>query len=133
MGKMVDAIRAYAREKYVVPARNLKQARFTIRSGEVVQALKLHTRVANVCNALRGKAFQNENRLKLVDYTGPKSGQSTTMVYTYQFDDAPDSAPGLDPWTELRGALKRAFAESGGGENYLRNERENFYVSQENS
>ena len=133
MARMVDGIRAYARDKYVVPARNLKQGRFSIRSGEIVQALKLHNRVANVCNALRGKAFQDENRLKLVNQTGPKSGQSTTMVYTYQFDDAPDELPDLDPWTELRGALKHVFAELGGGESYLRGERESFYASKENS
>ena len=134
MPKTADDIRSYVREKYVAPARNLKQGRFSIRAGEVVQALKLYTRVPAVCSALRGKAFQSQNRVKLVDQTGPKSGQSTTVVYTYEFDDAPDSSQaGFDPWTELRGALKRVFAESGGGENYLRNERENFYASQENS
>jgi len=32
-----------------------------------------------------------------------------------------------EAWNRLRGALKDAFAELGGGENYLRNERANFY------
>src|SRR5882724_6603823 len=134
MAKIADSIRAYARDKYVMPARNLKQWQFSIRTGEVVQALKLHARVPAVCSALRGKAFQDQNHLKLIDHTGPKSGLSTTVVYTYQFDDAPDSSQACpDPWNELRGTLKRVFAESGGGESYLRGERENFYADKENS
>jgi hypothetical protein len=37
------------------------------------------------------------------------------------------SMPQPDPWTLLRGALKETFERLGGGEAYLRNERDNFY------
>ena len=37
-----------------------------------------------------------------------------------------------DAWERLRGALKDVYAELGGGEAYLRNERENFYSQKEN-
>jgi hypothetical protein len=40
-------------------------------------------------------------------------------------------APKEDPWTRLRGALKDVFAELGGGEQYLRAEREHFYLSRQ--
>jgi hypothetical protein len=134
MAKMADEIRTYGRKKYVLPARNQKLRRFSIRAGDVVRDLKLYGRVPAVCSALGRGAFLKQNGLKLVESTGPSSGQSTTVTYTYEFADSPDSAePSSDAWTELRGALKRVFAELGGGESYLRGERENFYADKERS
>jgi hypothetical protein len=40
--------------------------------------------------------------------------------------------PKEDPWIRLRGALQNVFAELGGGEAYLRKERDNFYPPTEN-
>lgn len=129
-----DKIRSHGREKYVLPARSRKLLRFSIRAGDVVKELGLHGRVNSACSALKSRVFLEQNRLRLVDRTGPSSGQSTTVTYTYEFLDAENTPPSsVDPWTELRGALKRVFAELGGGETYLRNERENFYDSQKNS
>lgn len=134
MAKMADDIRTYVRKKYVVPARNQKLPRFSIRAGDVVRDLKLYGRVPAVCSALGRSVFLKQNGLKLVESTGPSSGQSTTVTYTYEFVSAPDSsAPSADAWTELRGSLRRVFAELGGGEAYLRGERENFYSDKENS
>ena len=133
MLKMADAIRAYSRKKYVVPARNQKLRRFSIRAGDVVRDLKLYGRVPAVCSALGRSLFLKQNGLKLVESTGPGSGQSTTVTYTYEFVDSTDSAaPSTDAWSELRGSLKRIFAELGGGEAYLRRERENFYADKDN-
>jgi hypothetical protein len=39
--------------------------------------------------------------------------------------------PSQDAWTKLRGALKDVFAGFGGGEAYLRREREGFYTDKE--
>jgi hypothetical protein len=73
-----------------------------------------------------------DNGLRLVESTGPKSGQSTTVTYTYEFVDA--EAVGKDKeedaWAKLRGAMKDILQKYGGGEAYLRQERENFYPSQ---
>jgi hypothetical protein len=94
----------------------------------------LYGRVPAVCSALGRSVFLKQNGLKLVESTGPSSGQSTTVTYTYEFVDSPDSAaPSTDAWTELRGALKNVFAGLGGGEVYLRGERENFYADKENT
>jgi hypothetical protein len=134
MAKTADSIRTYGRDKYVVPARNRHLRRFSIRTGDVVRELSLLGRVPAVCSALRSRAFLEQNGLRLLERTGPPSGQSTTVTYTYEFVEEQDSSPpSLDPWTELRGALKRVFAEFGGGESYLRGERENFYAGKENS
>jgi hypothetical protein len=134
MARTADNIRTYGREKYVVPARKRQLDRFSIRAGDVVRDLKLLGRVPAVCSALKSRAFLEQNRLRIVERTGPSSGQSTTVIYTYEFVDAVNSAQASsDPWTELRGALKNVFAGFGGGEAYLRGERESFYADKENS
>lgn len=123
-----DRVREYAKEKYVLPARQKKQRRFSIRVGDVVRELKMNRAVPAVCSALKTNEFRQNNDLQLVGTSGPKSGLSTTVVYTYEFVGAKQSCPQPeDSWTRLRGALKDVFKELGGGEAYLRAERSNFY------
>ncbi len=127
-----DKIRVHAREKYVVPARNRKELRFSIRAGDVVRELGMSGRTPAVCSALKGRKFWQGNNLRLLEVSGPKSGLSTTVVCTYEFADTKASSlQREDPWIRLRGALKDIFAELGGGEAYLRAERENFYPPKE--
>jgi hypothetical protein len=130
--KHADRIRFFGKEKYVLPARQRKEKRFSIRVGDVVRELKLNGRAPAVCSALKTGEFLESNDLKLVDATGPKSGQSTTVVYTYEFiSDKQSPLQTDDSWSRLRGALKDVFAELGGGEAYLRAERSNFYPTKE--
>ncbi len=127
-----DRIRRHGREKYVVPARQKKEKRFSIEVGDVVRELKLSGRAPAVCSALKTREFLQSNDLRMVDKSGPPSGQSTTVTYTYEFVDAHQrSAAADDSWVRLRGALKDVFAELGGGEAYLHAERRNFYGSKE--
>jgi hypothetical protein len=126
-----DRIRSYGREKYVQPARHKQAKRFAIRAGDVVRDLRLAGRTPAVCSALKSRQFLQHNGLRLVETAGPKSGMSTTVVYTYEFlDEVRTPPPQEDPWLRLRGALKDVFAEVGGGESYLRAERSKFYGSQ---
>ena len=130
--KQADKIRTYAGEKYVAPARAQHERRFSIRTGDVVREMKLvGGRTPAVCSALKTREFLETNALRIVGTTGPESGQSTTVTYTYEFVDAQKEAVKAsdrqDAWNRLRGALKDVFAELGGGENYLRSERANFY------
>lgn len=123
-----DQIRIHAREKYVLPARQRKQKRFSINAGDVVRALRLTGRAPAVCSALKTRQFLERNDLRLVGASGPKSGQSTTVTYTYEFVGGGRSSPEHeDSWKKLRGTLKDVFAELGGGEAYLRAERNTFY------
>ena len=120
-----DRIRLHGRERYVQPARQSREKRFSIRAGDVVRDLRMTGRTPAVCSALKSRQFLQSNHLRLVEKTGPESGQSTTVVYTYEFvGSEPDRQP--DPWLALRGALKETFAELGGGEAYLRSERNEF-------
>ena len=125
-----DLIRLHGKEKYVEPARHRREKRFSIRTGDVLRDLKLNGRAPAICSALKTRVFLDENALRLVSRTGPPSGQSTTVTYTYEFVSQEKKDRGAyrqDSWNRLRGALKDVFAELGGGENYLRNERANFY------
>ncbi len=127
-----DEIREYSTKTFVAPARQSGQKRFSIRVGDVVRELRLYRSIPAVCSALKTKEFQSANHLKLVDATGPKSGLSTTVVYTYEFVDQEHPAqPNGDAWSRLRGALKDVFAELGGGEAYLRAERSKFCEDEE--
>jgi hypothetical protein len=126
--KLSDTIRSHGREKYVLPAREKRLPRFSIRAGDVVNELGIGGgRAPAVCSALKTHQFLRDNELRLVEATGPKSGQSTTVIYTYEFANSVAGAPSEDAWSKLRGALKDVFEELGGGEAYLRAERSNFH------
>jgi len=62
--------------------------------------------------------------LRIVSKTGPPSGQSTTVTFTYEIvDKKKEDHAQLDrqeAWNRLRGSMKDIFTELGGGENYLR-------------
>lgn len=121
-----DLIRQHASQVYLAAARRRGEGKFSINVGTVHKALALSNRVPLVCAALGSKKFLTENHLRLVSKTGPPSGQSTTVTYTYEFLEAQPSPGNQDAWTRLRGALKDVFAELGGGEAYLRAERSAF-------
>jgi hypothetical protein len=130
---LADEIRTFVTEKHVLPAREQGEMRFDIRTGDVAREMKLvGGRIPAVCSALKTRQFLDANSLRLISVKGPKSGQSTTVIYTYEFIDERKNAKTLDrqdPWIRLRGALKDIFTELGGGENYLRKEREEFHGS----
>ena len=100
----------------------------------MVRELGLMDRVPAVCSALKTGKFLKENNLRVVETVAPKSGQSTTVVYTYEFvGDKASPAREEDSWVRLRGAMKDVLAEYGGGAAYLRAERSNFYGSEEDN
>jgi len=126
-----DLIRQHAFEVYLTTARRRGERTFSINVGTVHKALALSNRVPLVCAALGSKKFLTQNHLRLVSKTGPPSGQSTTVTYTYQFEDVEPLPGNQDAWIKLRGALKDVFAELGGGEAYLRAERNAFRVDRD--
>lgn len=122
-----ESVREHARHAYLQPARRHGEKRVEINVGTVHRALALKNRIPLVCQALKSDKFLSGNGLRLVSESGPPSGQSTTVTYTYEFvENAESIAPRRDEWGKLRGALKEVFADLGGGENYLREERESF-------
>jgi hypothetical protein len=122
-----DAIRRHAYEKYISTARRRREKTVAINAGEVHRALALNNRVPLVCAALGSKKFLTQHGLRILSKTGPPSGQSTTVTFTYEIVRS-ESQPTLDEaWQSLRGIAKDIYASFGGGEAYLRQERANFY------
>src|SRR5215475_2137509 len=80
-----DQIREHVRLHYVEPARRSRQARFSVRCGTIEKELGMRNRIAHVCTALKTPKFLDPNGLRLVETSGPQSGTSTTVVYTYEF------------------------------------------------
>lgn len=122
-------IREHILATYIDPARTRQESTVRIVAGDVHKALHLRNRVPAVCQVLSGKKFLAENNLILEKQEGPRSGQSTTAVFVYRlagesrsFSDEIESR-----WQSLRGIAKEAFTAPGGGEAFLRSERENFY------
>jgi hypothetical protein len=123
-----DAVRRHAYEKYVSVARRRRDNTVSINVGEVHRALALNNRVPLVCAALGSKKFLTEHGLRIVSKTGPPSGQSTTVTFTYEIVRSESQEPSADEvWRSLRGIAKDIYASFGGGEAYLRQERANFY------
>lgn len=125
-----ELVREHARDAYIRSARRRGLSRFQVNVGEVHRALKLHNRIPLVCAALQSKKFLKENRLQLVGRTGPPSGQSTTVTLTYEILKAPEIEPSVpELFLGLRGIAKDAFKSVGGGEAFIRRERQHFYSS----
>jgi hypothetical protein len=93
----------------------------------VHKVLALSNRVPLVCAALKSKKFLEENALRLISKTGPPSGQSTTVTFTYEImgGNGTESSP-TESLFGLRGIAKELFRALGGGEAFINEERKSF-------
>lgn len=127
-----DRIRKYSSEHYIEPARSKGESTVRISAGDVHKAIGLRNRVPAVCQALRSNKFLEENGLLLEKWEGPPKGQGTRVVATYRFRES-DSRQPKDvpewPFLRLRGIAKEVFGGLGGGEVFIRKEREQFIPS----
>lgn len=133
-----DQVRQFVHEQYIVPARRKGAKTVTVLAGEVHKALKWDPRrIPQVCSALSTRKFLHSAHLELVSRQGPPSGQSPTVKFTYKILD-PDQAPASSSATgsaqvrdgagleSLYGILEEEFKALGGGEAYLRAERDSW-------
>lgn len=121
-----DLVRDYVRQHPLQQARARGLKEFSVVSGEVHKALGLTNRVPTVCQALRSKRLLRENNLILKSETGPPSGLSTTMVFTYSFAGTAPETSHHHPLRALAGSGKKLWADWGGGESFLKKERSAF-------
>ena len=121
-----DLVRQHASEEYLAAAHRRGDKTVSINVGTVHRALALNNRVPLVCAALGSKKFLTENHLRLISKTGPPSGQSTTVTFTYELEDSEKPAGGIDAFLALRGIGIEVFASLGGGEAFIRRERAEF-------
>ena len=127
-----DRIRSHVAESYVAPARRRGDETVTVVARDVLHDLKLRgDRAPAVCSALGRPKFHKEYDLELVRVDGPPSKQSTTTTFTFRIPHrsaASDLAP-RNAVRDLLGVGKAMFAALGGGEQWLRREREAFTES----
>jgi len=125
-----EAIRMYVLKNYIEPARKKGQRRIQVTAGDVHRGMHLKNRVSNVCSALGSRAFLKDNGLVVDEMSGPPSGMSTRVAYTYLLVEnkgSADQANTAHDFENLRGLLKEALHSLGGGEAFLRRERERFH------
>jgi hypothetical protein len=125
-----DRVREHARREYIEPARRRHEPTIRIVAGDVQKAVRLSNRVSLVCQALKSHKFLDENRLVLEKWDGPPSGMSTTVAFTYRLKDVAGQVPrqpAESPFVQLRGIAKDVFRSLGGGEAFIRKEREQFH------
>jgi hypothetical protein len=120
-----DDVRKYVRHRYVEKARSSGQLRFSVNAGEVHRGMGLYNRVPLVCTSLHSGKFMRENGLRLVEKSGPPSGLSTSVSFVYEFTHA-EPSPNPDLFLRLRGIAREIFQTLGGGEEFIRKEREAF-------
>ena len=76
-----DAIREFARRKYVDPAREVGTERVIIRAGDVHKDMHLVHAMPAVCGAIGTQKFQKESRVKLVNRDGPTNGANVHFTF----------------------------------------------------
>ena len=121
-----DKVRQYVVAQYVRPALARGERTVSVTAGDVHKELGLRNRIPLVCAALRASRFQSENHLRLKDVSGPLSGMSTTVKFTYEIvPSGPGSATNEpNPLWQLRGIAKDMFQKVGEWEDLIRKERE---------
>ena len=133
--KLTDQTKRHVISTYVNPARRKGEKTIRVRVGSVQKELGWTNRTPSVFSTLSSKEFQREAGVKLVEKMGgPASGgPSTTVQFVFQLLDegsrrehsrrpakpVQDGA-GLE---KLYGILADAYAKLGGGEAYLKAER----------
>jgi hypothetical protein len=134
MKTLANDIRHFVISEYIEPARQRGWTTVQVKCGEVLKALGLDgSRAAAVCGALNAAKFHGENHIRLESREGPPSGLSTTVKFTFRL--APGPSEGANPerdsaFMRLRGIGREAFAGLGGGEAFIRKEREQFYSAE---
>ena len=123
MSSFADLARERARAEYVIPARRRGESTVRIPVRDVHKALGLENRYPIVCNALRSDKFLKENHLTIDGQVGPASGFGASVEITYRLTEQDVMATFL----RMRGVLKETFEALGGGEAFIRGEREDFY------
>ena len=112
---------------YLGPARKRGESTVRVKAGDVHRDLRWANRVPSVCTTLSSRKFQRAAGVELIAKDGPPSGQSTTVVFTYRLPSASVPHPSARQpgrLEKLYGVASDIFRELGGGEKFVREERE---------
>jgi len=118
---------------YVEPARKRGDKTIQVRVGNVQKELGWTNRTPSIFSTLGSRKFQHEAGLQLIDKRDgpPSGGPSTTVQFVYRLVETSSAAgvqervvPNGAGLLDLCGILSDAFRQLGGGEAYLKQERE---------
>ena len=126
---LAEATKRHVITKYVAPARSRGQDKVEVRVGNVVKELGLSNRTPSVFSTLSSQNFQREAGLELLEKRGgPASGgPSTTVQFVYRVlrkGTSQENPRNANDLLSLYGIGADVFQELGGGDEYLRRERE---------
>jgi hypothetical protein len=131
--KPTEQTKLHVISNYVAPARLKGEDKIQIRVGNVQKELGWTNRTPSVYSTLISKDFQNEAGLQLIEKIGgpPSGGPSTTVQFIYrvlggtgQNSPAENKVSNDAGVMSLYGLCAEAFKSLGGGEEFLRRERE---------
>ena len=129
-----EEVQKYVKATYLDPARRRGESTIRIKAGDVHRELHWVNRVPSVCTTLSSKKFQRETGLELISKVGPPSGFGTRVEFTYRLHGQEKSRPQesrRSRFDALYGKLSDVFRELGGGENFMRNEKEELHFRKE--
>lgn len=118
---------------YVTPARLKGEKTIQVKVGNVQKELGWTNRTPSVFSTLLSKDFQQEAGVELIEKSGgpPSGGPSTTWQLVFHVLDhgekpasAAEAAPNGEGLMALYGLCAETFKALGGGEEYLRRERQ---------
>jgi hypothetical protein len=129
-----EMVLQFVRANYVHPARTHGQTTVEVKAGDIHNGLRWSRRVPLVCSALSSQKFQRAAGVRLIGTKdAPPSGLSTRTIYRYEIldgevspayrDDPPPPKRGL---LAAYGAAAHLYRQVGGGDAFLKAERENF-------
>jgi hypothetical protein len=125
-------------DKYVKPARQRGEQTIQVRVGSVLKELGWTNRTPSVFSTLSSRALQREAGIELIEKRGgpPSGGPSTTVEFVYRIiplserTQAPKPVeapiPNGSGLKALFGILADTFRQLGGGEAYLKSERDSW-------
>jgi len=126
-----EKVQQYVLFTYIGPAKVRGENTIRIKAGDVHRDLHWVNRVPSVCTTLGSKKFQRETGLELIDREGPPSGMGTRAVFTYKISSPGQASDPAKPKKSLLEALygtqADVYRQLGGGEKFIRSEREQLH------
>jgi hypothetical protein len=131
--KPTEQTKRHVIARYVEPAREKGDQSIQVRVGNVQRELGWINRTPSVYSTLASREFQREAGVELIEKIGgpPSGGPSTTVQFVYRILEpiaslaSPVAAlPSASGLMELYGLCAGTFKALGGGEEFLRRERE---------
>jgi len=133
--KPTELTKQHVIKAYVEPARRRGEAIVQVRIGNIQKELGWTNRTPSVFSTLSSQDFQQEAGLELIEKKGgpPSGGPSTTWLFVYRLISQKGNIPSPTSLSHRSGGLmalwgicREMYKSEGGGEAFIRSQRENF-------